>query len=113
VELVVVEQRAHILAVALLHRRVAVQVEEQLLRAVQAHHAPQRGIWWSVMLTQTFFGSQNTSKLQVPPSRPVPDALVPPNGCRRSRTFWLLTKHIPASTAAATRCALAMSRVQT
>ena len=28
-----------------------------------------------VMETQTFFGSQNTSKLQVPPSRPVPDGL--------------------------------------
>ena len=34
-----------------------------------------------------------------------PMALVPPKGWRRSRTFWLLTKHMPASIAAATRCA--------
>ena len=45
--------------------------------------------------------------------RPVPDALVPPNGCRRSRTFCEFTKHIPASMDAATRCALPMFSVHT
>lgn len=28
---------------------------------------------------------------------------MPPKGCRKSRTFWLLTKHMPASIPAATR----------
>lgn len=60
----------------------------------------------------TFLISANTSKLYSPPSRPVPEAFTPPNGWRRSRTFWLLMKTIPASMPRARRWALPMSWVQ-
>ncbi len=45
-----------------LQRRIAVDLEEKLLHLVQAHRAsPQCGMWCEPRLTQTFFGSRNTS----------------------------------------------------
>jgi hypothetical protein len=45
IELVVVQQLGQVLAEALLHRRVPVQVKEELLRRVEAHAAPHLGMW--------------------------------------------------------------------
>src|SRR5262245_59637549 len=44
----------------------------------------------------TFFTLAKKSKLQVPPSRPMPDQPSPPNGASRSRTKKQLTHTVPA-----------------
>ena len=64
------------------------------------------------MEMQTFFISAKTSKLYSPPSRPVPEAFTPPNGWRRSRTFWVFTNTMPASILRARRSTLLTSWVQ-
>ena len=104
VELVVVEQRRQVVAKRCLHRRIAVQVIEQLLQCRRGSsrsgsHAPAAGCGGGRARRRRSSARRRPRSSSVPPSRPVPDALVPPNGWRRSRTFWLLTKHMPASIA--------------
>src|SRR5207248_8502478 len=61
--------------------------------------------------TQTSFGSVKTRSAAIPPSRPTPDSLTPPNGVRRSRSIQQLTQTIPLWSCAATRWARDRSRV--
>lgn len=58
-------------------------------------------------------GSEKKSREYSPPSLPIPDALTPPNGVRRSRRFQQFTQTMPVSRRGDTRCALDRSRVHT
>src|SRR4051812_6399048 len=53
--------------------------------------------------THTFFGSEKKRSASRPPSRPIPDSFMPPNGVRRSRMSQQLTHTTPLWSCAATR----------
>src|SRR5438105_879799 len=67
---------------------------------------------WSHNFTQTFFGSVKKRKASRPPSRPMPDSFIPPNGVRKSRSIQQLTQTMPLWIWADTRWARERSRVQ-
>jgi len=70
-ELIALEESWQIGAIVLLDSRVAIDLVQEFLQLIEAHgdrsavlttpQAPQRGMWWAPRLTQTFFGSRNTS----------------------------------------------------
>jgi hypothetical protein len=60
---------------------------------------------------QTFFGSVKKCSASLPPSRPSPDCLAPPQGVRKSRNNQQLIQTMPYSRRAASRCARDRSRV--
>ena len=61
-EVVAIEDLGQIGAELTLHAAVSVEVEQKFLHLIQAHRqAPQCGIGCEPRLTQTFFGSRNTS----------------------------------------------------
>src|SRR3954463_1975609 len=62
--------------------------------------------------THTFLGSEKKRSASRPPSRPIPDSFMPPNGVRRSRISQQLTQTTPLWSCAATRWARLRSRVQ-
>src|SRR5262249_55733314 len=70
----------------------------QVVDEAQAGSLTQNGYGCGALVTVTQRSSVNSSTTAVPPNRPKPLSLTPPNGiCGSSPTVWSLTWTIPAS----------------